>query len=186
MMPGRSGISEQTNGTGSPKAGEPVFLVIGKLRRTHGVRGEMLMDIETDFPERIKNGQTVFVGDEKRPHTIASLRLIDRHMLVAFEGYADCDAAAVFRNQLVYVLAQNLPGLPRGDFYQHEVLGMVVKDEAGNVLGTVAEILVTGANDVYVIKAESGQELLLPAIKSVILGIDAETRTITARPQEWN
>lgn len=186
MMPGRSGIPKQTNGTGSPKAGEPVFLVIGKLRRTHGVHGEILMDIETDFPERIRKGQTVFVGEAKQPHTILSLRPIDRQMLVAFEGYIDCDAAAIFRNQLVYVKAQNLPDLPTGTFYQHEVLGMLVQDEAGKELGTVAEILVTGANDVYVVKAGPGEEVLLPAIKTVILAVDPETRTITARPQEWN
>ena len=72
--------------TGSPPVGEPEYLVVGIVRRPHGVKGEMLMDIHTDFPERLKSGMTVFVGDQYQPIVIASLRTHARGLLIRFRG----------------------------------------------------------------------------------------------------
>jgi 16S rRNA processing protein RimM len=69
-----------------------------------------------------------------------------------------------------------VPSLPEGKIYQHELFGFKVVDENENLLGELVEIIVTGANDVYVIKNEAGKELLLPAIPSVILDLDPERR----------
>ena len=78
---------------GSPANGEPVFLVIGKLRRPHGVRGEMLMDIITDFPERIKAGTRVFVGPQHHQLVIRRARGHAGTLLVAFAPFHHSDAA---------------------------------------------------------------------------------------------
>jgi 16S rRNA processing protein RimM len=159
---------------GSPDKGEPVFLVIGKLRRPHGVRGEIIMDVLTDFPERLKKGVSVFVGQDHRVETIRSLRQHGSALLVAFQGYDVPETVGVMRNELVYVRADDRPPLAEGEYYHHELIGLRVVDESGDLLGTLTQILDTRANDVYVVRPQDGPEILLPAIESVILDINLE------------
>jgi 16S rRNA processing protein RimM len=80
------------------------------------------------------------------------------------------------RNQWVYVKATDVPSLPEGKMYQHELFGFAVEDESGKLLGELVEIIETGANDVYVVRNETGKDLLLPAIPSVILETDPVRR----------
>ena len=170
-------MAETRNAPGSPD-GEPVYLAVGFLRRAHGVRGEIIMDLHTDFPERLKSGRELWVGEERRPVELESARLHAKGMLVKFKGVESPEAAAQLRNQWIYVLAADVPSLPEGQLYQHELIGFDVVDENGEPLGRLVEILETGANDVYVIRNEAGKELLLPAIPSVILELDAAQRLI--------
>jgi len=160
---------------GSPD-GEPEYLTVGFLRRPHGVQGEMVMDLHTDFPERMKSGRKLLVGEEYRPMTLAGARPHQKGMLVKFKGIETPEEAGRYRNQWVYIKASEAPKLPEGRVYQHELLGFRVVDEDGHPLGELVEILETGANNVYVVKDETGRELLLPAIPSVVLDIDAERR----------
>ena len=69
--------------------------------------------------------------------------------------------------------------------YLNEIIGMQVLDESEQSIGAVTEVIVTGANDVYVIRSESGEEVLIPAIKSVILKMDREANLMIIRLQEW-
>ena len=162
---------------GSPD-GEPVYLVVGFLRRAHGVRGEIIMDLHTDFPERLRNGRQLFVGDEHKSMTLSSARHHAKGMLVKFEGIETSEDAGQMRNQWVYVKAADLPSLPEGKMYQHELFGFEVVDETGTSLGELVEIIETGANDVYVVRDAGGHEILLPAIPSVILELDPHQRTM--------
>lgn len=157
---------------GSPLPGEPVFLAVGKLGRPHGVRGEMQMEVLTDFPERLKPGIILYVGPQHQPLRLKSRRWHDRMMLVAFDGYSVREEAAPLRNQLVQVRADDRPPLPEGEYYHHQLLGLRVVDESNQLLGQLVEILETGANDVYVVRDPAGAQVLLPAIDEVILGVD--------------
>jgi 16S rRNA processing protein RimM len=168
-------MAEQRNTPGSPD-GEPVYLTVGFLRRPHGLQGEIIMDLHTDFPERMKSGRKLFVGEQYQPMTLASVRPHQSGLLVKFKGIETPESAALFRNQWVYIQAKDAAPLPEGQLYQHELIGFKVVDENDNVLGELTEILETGANDVYVVKDEAGKELLLPAIPSVILDVDAARR----------
>lgn len=163
---------------GSPPIGEPVFLVIGKLRRTHGLRGELTMEVITDFPERIHIGKMVYLGDERQPMKVRSRRWHGKLMLIAFGTIQSLEEAQGLRNQLVYVRADELPPLPEGEFYQHQLLGLRVMSDDGRFLGHLNKILETGANDVYLVRSEDGKEILLPAIDSVIMDIDLEVSEI--------
>jgi 16S rRNA processing protein RimM len=163
--------------SGSPN-GEPVYLAIGFLRRAHGVRGEIILDLHTDFPERLRNGRKLFVGEELRPVTLSGARPHAKGILVKFKGIETPEDVGQFRNQWVYVKATDVPSLPEGKLYQHELFGFEVIDESGNSLGTLAEIIETGANDVYVVRDESGKEILLPAIPSVVLETDPARRVM--------
>lgn len=168
-------MADTKNAPGSPD-GEPVYLVVGFLRRAHGVQGEIIMDLHTDFPERFRSGRKLFVGDEHQVMTVESVRSHAKGMLIKFRGIETPEATARFRNQWVYIKAADAPPLPEGQIYQHELFGFQVVDENENLLGELVEIIETGANDVYVVKNESGKEILLPAIPSVILNLDPARR----------
>jgi 16S rRNA processing protein RimM len=157
--------------TGSPTVGEPEYLVVGFLRRPHGIRGEMLMDVHTDFPERLKTGKTVFVGDEYQPMVIASLRAHAAGMLVRFRGVRSPEDAGLYRNTWVYVPTADRPTLPAGEYYHHQLVGLNVFTDEGRELGVLVDVLETGANDVYVVRAADGTETLLPAIPPVVLEV---------------
>jgi 16S rRNA processing protein RimM len=159
---------------GSPTPGEPAFLVVGKIRRPHGVKGELIMEIHTDFPDRLKVGVTVFVGETQRPLNIRSLRPNGSTILIAFDGYQNPETAGELRNQLVFVRADDRPPLEDGEYYHHQLLGLKVLTADDRPVGTIVEILSTGANDVYVVQPTAGREVLLPALESVILDIDLD------------
>jgi 16S rRNA processing protein RimM len=161
--------------TGSP-AGEPLYLSVGFLRRPHGLRGEIIMDLHTDFPERLRKGRKLFLGEEHTPVTLESIRPHGKGVLMKFKTMDTPEEVGHFRNQWVYAKTRDLPPLPEGQHYQHELLGFNVVDENGNPLGVLAEILETGANEVYAVRDDSGKELLLPNIPSVILDLDFARR----------
>lgn len=168
-------MAENNENSGSPN-GEPVYLTVGYLRRPHGLGGEIVMDLHTDFPERLKRGRKLLVTEARTPLTIQSVRVHQKGVLIKFDGVDTPEEAGKFRNQWVYVKASDVPPLPKGKLYQHELFGFKVIDENENPLGELVEIIETGANNVYVVKDESGRELLLPAIPSVVLNLDVERR----------
>jgi len=168
-------MAEYKEMSGSPN-GEPVYLTVGFIRRPHGVHGEMVMDLHTDFPERMKSGRKLLVGEEHQSMTLASARPHQSGLLIKFKGIDTPEGAGQLRNQWVYIKSSEAPRLPEGKIYQHELFGFQVVDENGQVLGELVEILETGANNVYVIRNESERELLLPAIPSVVLDVDPARR----------
>lgn len=151
------------------------------MRRPHGLRGEMLVSIETDFPERIQPGLKLWAGEDHILLTIARRRTHADGLLLAFEGHEDAESVIAFRNQPLFVRVAELPRLPHGQYYQHQLLGMQVVEEQGPPLGTLARILDTGANDVYLVRDENGRETLLPAIGDVIREVDVEHKRMTVR-----
>jgi 16S rRNA processing protein RimM len=174
-----AGRNPRKAGSGSPSTGEPEYLLVGSLRRAFGVRGEMVMEILTDFPERLKPGTKLFAGSSHKPMVIASARHHSEGLLILLEGVETPEDAGRYRNQSVYVTAADRPPLPEGQYYEHQILGFSVEEEkSGRVIGTLSDIMRTGANDVYVVTRPDGGEVLLPVIASVVLKLDAESRTI--------
>lgn len=161
-------------GTGSP-VGEPDYLAVGFLRRPHGVRGEIIMDLHTDFPERLKAGRKLFIGGGHKPMTLTGCRVHGQGRLIALQGVDTPESAGRFRNQWVFVKTKDAPALPDGQYYQYQLIGLNVVDEEDRSLGKLTEIIETGANDVYVVTKESGGEILLPAIPSVILDLQPDS-----------
>ena len=167
-------LQEYTQPSGSPKSGEPLFLAVGRLLRPHGLHGEILMDIYTDFPERLKPGVRIYIGEDHRPTLIRSRRGHDAGFLIGFDSVVSQEEAGMLRNTIIYVKADELPGLPDGEFYHHQLLGLRVITDEGVYLGTLSGILDTGSNDVLIVRSEAGKEVLLPHIESVVRDIDLE------------
>ena len=166
------------SGSGSPMTGEPEYLLVGFLRRPYGLRGELVMDLHTDFPERLKSKTKVFVGDSHKPMVIERARLHNNEMWIKFTGLDTPEDAGRHRNQSVYVRTADCPPLPEGYFYEHQLIGFGVVGEKNEIIGMLSEIMRTGANDVYIVKRADETEVLLPVIPSVVLKIDAANRVI--------
>ena len=179
-------MNKQKKQAGSPQSGEPVYLAVGRLRRAHGVKGEILMEVLTDFPERLQAGGKVYVGPEHELRNFTTVRSSGNLLLVAFEGIDTPESSRSMRNQLVYIRSDQLPPLPEGEYYYSQLLGLSVLNEDGEALGILEEILETGANDVYLVRLKEGGELLLPAIDPVIRSVDLERKEIHVRAPEWD
>ncbi|MFW5713248.1 MAG: ribosome maturation factor RimM [Brevefilum sp.] len=173
------------NDSGSLGNGEPAFLVLGKLRRAHGVKGEIPLEIYTQMLELLIPEKTVFVGEEHQSLTIEKTRWKNELLLIKFKEIHDRTVVSELTNELVYVKTSQLPPLPEGDFYYHELVGLDVYEPDGCYLGVLVQILETGANDVYLIKNDEGEEVLIPATEEMILEIDPEQEKMIVAKMDW-
>ncbi len=178
--------NDQPKSTGSPQQGEPLYLVVGQIRKPHGLKGEVLFEVMTDFPERLQRGKRVYIGDEHTLMTIIGVRSHNKGLLVSFRGKETPEDVESLRNEMVYVKTSELPSLPKGEYYFHQMVGLQVYNEQEELLGELTEILETGANDVYVINTPEGKELLVPAIESVLKLVDLDRKRIVISPPEWD
>lgn len=163
------------NGSGSP-TGEPVYLTVGFIRRPHGTRGEAIMDIHTEFPDRLRKSVQVFVGEQHQPLILASSRTHGNAILVSFVGLDSPEKVGILRNSWVYVASIDRPPLPGGKIYRHQILGCSVITDDNEMLGELVDVFETGANNIYVVKTKENRELLLPAIPDVVLNINLDTK----------
>jgi len=161
---------------GLPAAGGPAFLAVGKIRRPHGVAGDVLVEVHIEFPERLQPKAIIYAGEAHIPLTIRRQRIHNDGILLSFDGFTTPEQVGRFRNQILYIVVANAMELPEGEFYYHELLGLSVMNETGESIGKVTEIIQTGANDVYVVTNEAGRETLLPAIAEVILDVDLDSK----------
>jgi 16S rRNA processing protein RimM len=152
----------------------PAFLLVGKLHRPHGVSGEIIMSVLTDFPERLKPNLQVYMGVEYQPVTIKSLRHHNRGLLISLEGYDSREAVDGLRNNEIFVPTEDRPPLPDGELYLHQIIGLKAVTEEGQVLGIISDWIETGANGVFIVQDEEEKEILLPDIDEVIVNIDLE------------
>jgi 16S rRNA processing protein RimM len=142
------------------------------------VRGEVLIEVLTDFPERLQPDSVVYVGEKYARLSIRSQRYHNDGLLLSFAGMDTPEEVGRLRNQILYVPFEDCPPLPKGEYYHHQMVGLSVLDEKGTLLGTLTEVLQTGANDVYVVAAARGGEILLPVIPGVILDVDLGAKTM--------
>lgn len=175
----RLAAKRKSQPTGSPDTSEPVFVLVGILRRPHGLRGEALVSVETDFPERLKKGLKLFLGEDHTQLTIRSRRTTNEGLLLAFEEFSDRESLARIRNESLFVRASDSPKLPAGQVYQHQLIGLDVFTQEGSLLGKLVEVIDTAANDVYVVHSSQKKEILLPAIRDVIRNVDLENKRMT-------
>ncbi len=175
----RLAAQRRSQPTGSPETSEPVFVLVGILRRPHGLHGESLVSVETDFPERLKKGLKLFLGQDHTPLTIRSSRAIGDSLLLAFEEFSDRESLVRVRNEPLFVRSADSPQLPAGQIYQHQLIGLEVFTQDGSLLGKLAQVIETAANDIYVVRSAQKKEILLPAIRDVIRKIDLENKRMT-------
>jgi 16S rRNA processing protein RimM len=153
------------------KEGYPKFVAIGKILEPWGDKGEVKVEILTDFPERFNSLERVYIGQTARPLRVEKSRVLEDYAVLKLEGYDNRTAASALRGQLLQIPLEELMPLAEGEYYEFEIIGLEVWTEDGLYLGRVKEVIYTGANDVYVADGPKG-EVLIPALEDVVLKID--------------
>jgi len=162
---------------------EPRYLVVGRIVAPWGVRGEVKVTLETDFPERFERLKRVYLGEKATSFVLERSRLHKGHALLKLGGCDDRDAAEKFRGQLVQIPIEEAMPLGEDEYYVYQIVGLDVWTTEGEHLGRVSEVLFTGANDVYVVHGEKG-EILIPAVEGVVLEVDLAGGRLTVELME--
>jgi 16S rRNA processing protein RimM len=165
---------------------KPNYLIIGEILRPHGIRGELRLKILTDYPERVSKIKMVYLGSDASqpdatPHEIQSVRLHKQFLLLMLTDIQDRNEAETLRGQFVMVNIEDAVPLDDDEIYLYELIGLTVKTDAGEELGTIKDVLETGANDVYVVSSRQYGELLIPAHDETIIEIDTDAETVIVK-----
>lgn len=154
------------------------FLNVGKIVNTHGIRGEVRVISQTDFPEeRYRKGQRLTLFRENKAPlelTVASHRKHKNFDLLTFEGYPTINDVEPLRDGILKVTKDELGQLAENEYYYHEIIGLTVIDEQARELGKIKEILSPGANDVWIVQRKGKKDALIPYIESVVKKIDLD------------
>ncbi|MEA5152182.1 MAG: ribosome maturation factor RimM [Oscillospiraceae bacterium] len=152
------------------------FIEAGRIVNTHGIAGEVKIEVWLDSPQFMRLFPRLFVDG-------AELKLLSgkpqkRFLIAKLEGVDDVNAAMRLKGRDVYIARADAK-LPKGRFFVQDLLGASVRDESGAEIGLLADIMTTPASDVYVVRGET--EHLIPAVPEFIMSTDAEAGIITVR-----
>ena len=162
-----------------PEQHETEWATIGNVVAPFGVQGELKVLLLTDIPNRFNQLDVVYVGPNHTPHRIERVRPYKGEMIVLkLQGIADANTAEKMRNFDLTIPESQLAQLPPDCYYQHDILGLRVITVRGRTVGPIVDIIVTGSNDVYVIKSPDGKQKLIPAIKDVVKQVDLRRKVM--------
>jgi 16S rRNA processing protein RimM len=168
-----------------PVDGAPDRLAIGVIVAPHGTRGEVRMLIWTHFPEHIPEIRSVFLDEEERPRELRRARINGGLAILSLRGVNAREEAEALRGRVVRIPREAAAPLDEGEFYHFDLIGIDVFTEDGTRVGVLDHIIETGANDVYVVKDDEGNEHLFPALTDVVPVIDIEQRRMVVRPLDY-
>ncbi len=153
------------------------LLILGKVVGIHGVRGEIKVISRSGTPESLIGQEEIFLRDPHQQeicrHAIRRARTHKKMTLISLEGIGSADEALRLVGNEVLVDRRNLPPLPAGEYYWFQIEGLRVVTLDQKYLGRIEQLIVTPANDVYVM-SEGGEEILIPAVEGVIHHIDLD------------
>ena len=154
---------------------------VGVITTPHGLRGEVKVYPTTDDPLRFKILKELILK-EKRSERVLRIRIVKffkQFVILGFEGMDRIEDVEALRGCPLLVERRDAAPLEEDEYYVADLIGLSVRDEDGNEIGTLKEVLETGANDVYVVEREGLKDLLLPAISQCILDVQPEEGFIT-------
>lgn len=159
------------------------LISVGEIIKAQGIRGEVKVFPHTDDSNRFGQIRRIFFKDTAglRELTIESYHKFNEFVLIKFLGIDDLTAATALGRGLLMIPRSERPELQDGRYYYDQIEGLKVFTTGGIYLGTIARILETGANDVYLVK-DGSRETLIPALKSVIKEIDLEQTRMLVEP----
>ncbi|MEU3547082.1 ribosome maturation factor RimM [Streptomyces longwoodensis] len=161
-------------------------LVVARIGRAHGIKGEVTVEVRTDEPElRLAPGAVLATDPAGTgPLTIATGRVHSGRLLLRFEGVGDRTAAEALRNTLL--IAEIDPEeLPEGEdeYYDHQLIDLDVVTEDGTEVGRITEISHLPTQDLFIVERPDGTEVMIPFVEEIVTGIDlAEQRAVIAPP----
>ena len=165
----------QTNYPESPDS----LVVVGIILGSHGVYGELRVRVLSDVPHRFNQGETLYLASQPL-RILSSSKGRSDNLILKLQGIDTPVAARALAGQELSCKADSAPDLPENEYFHYQLMGLQVITEEGERLGQVAEIIVTGSNDVYVVSGAEG-EILLPALSQVVRQVNLESGTMVVR-----
>ena len=159
------------------------FFEIGKIAGTHGIKGTLKIFPTTDVPERFELLDEVIleIKNEKKVCKVDKVAYHKNFVLLTLKEDNDINQVEGFKNGRVLIPEEKALPLGKDEYYTRDLYDMEVYTDEGERLGTLKEVYTTGANDVYGVKDENGNEILIPAIKQCIIAVDVTNRKMTVK-----
>jgi len=154
------------------------FLTVGKIINTHGIKGEVKVQSATDDLSRFKNLKKAYIDEVEVD--ICGCKLQPNKVILKIKGIDTIEEAERLKNKQIKVERQNAVKLKRDSYFAADIIECKVYDEDGLYLGKVNDIIYTGSNEVYCVEGE--KEILVPALKSIVIDIDVENKKIIIKP----
>lgn len=166
-------------------AAPPRFLVIGQIKRPHGVRGEVRADIHTELPERFSWLKQVYLSadpDDTHPKIVGveATRLHQGQVLLKLDTIDARDEAEMLRGHWLLVPEAEAIPLEEGEYYLYQLIGLAVYTDEDEHLGELVEVIETGANNVFVVRGAE-RETLIPDTPEVVQDIDFDRGRVTVQ-----
>ncbi len=152
------------------------YIEAGKIVNTHGVRGEVKIQVWLDSPEFLRRFKTIYI--DAKPVKMLSARVHKGFVIAVLEGVDDINAAMSLKNKTVHIDRADAK-LGKGEYFLCDIIGARVENESGELIGVLEDILETPASSVYIVRGDS--EHMIPAVPEFILKTDAEQGVITVR-----
>jgi 16S rRNA processing protein RimM len=146
-------------------------MLIGRIVGPFGVRGELKVQLETDFPQRFRGLKRVYVGADRRPVSVLSARLHKSQALLKLQDIDTPEEVRTFIGQDILVPRAEAVDLPPGHFWLSDLLGATVYDDEDSCVGRITDVIRTGSNDVWVVN-EGRDAILVPATKDAVVKLD--------------
>ena len=162
------------------------MVLVGRIARAHGNRGQVIVDPATDFPEeRFKAGAVVHIrrGDAAEPVTIESVRFHRGRPIIGLGGIDTMDAAEALAGVELRIGDAALQPLPAGSYYHHDLIGCLVETPAGETIGRVTSVEGDAAGSRLVVRTQNG-EALIPMAEGIWKSVDLAARKIVVEPPE--
>jgi len=159
------------------------FLAVGQIINTHGIKGEVKVYPLTDDAKRFRKLETVYIDGIQRK--ISWCKIQPDTVILKIEGIETPEEAYKYKDKYIEIKRENAVKLENDRYFVADIIGSRVIDENNKELGNVFDVIVTGSNDVYWVKGK--EEVLVPALKSVIIKMDMESKLIIIKPVEsWS
>ena len=159
------------------------YISIGKITNTHGIKGELKVYPLTDDIKRFDILERAFIGEEKIPVSVESVKYHKNLAILKFKEYNNINEVVDFKDYYIYVDKDGRVELPEGHFFIYEILDSQVFDLEENLIGYLRDVIQGPANDIYLIK-DGEKEYLIPAVGEFIKKIDLEQKRIYIQPIE--
>lgn len=157
------------------------ILQVGAVTSTHGIAGEVKVFPTTDDPNRFKKLKKALLdtGNGMKELEITRVRFFKNLVILKFKDHDKIEDVAPYKGKGLYVTRENAVKLKKNEYFIADLIGMEVYTEDGASLGTLTDVLQTGANDVYEVSLADGRTVLIPAIRQCILAVDTERARMT-------
>lgn len=177
-------LSEPTPDDPTPdSAREDDWVAVGEIVGVFGVQGALKVRPLTDFPERFQRTETVYLGEKRQPRQVINATTQGRNIVLRLVGIDTPEDGTRLRGVRIYIPDAELTPLSGGQYYVHDVIGLQVLRDDGAPLGTVADVISNGANDLYVVRDDqTGTETLLPAVKQFVKAVDVAGGKLIVTP----